>query len=144
MTKWDTRFLDLAERIAAWSKDPTTKVGAVIVRDDRTLASVGFNGFPRGVEDSEERLHDRDTKLAMTVHAEVNAILSAHEPVKGHTLYVSPLFCCANCAAAIVQSGIRRVVARSKGDTSRWQASFDAAGAILREGGVEFTVERTS
>ena len=62
LSKWDERFIELARLVAAWSKDPSTKVGAVIVRPDRTVASVGFNGFARGVDDTEERLNDRALK----------------------------------------------------------------------------------
>lgn len=104
--KWHQRFLELAAHVAQWSKDPSTKVGAVIVRPDRTIASVGYNGFPRGVEDT---YTTREDKLMRTVHAEANAILSAREPLHGYTLYVTPLHPCANCAALIIQSGIKYV-----------------------------------
>ena len=77
--KWDGRFLDLATFIAEWSKDPSTKVGAALVRPDRTIVSVGFNGFPRGVLDHAERYQDRSTKYEMVVHAEMNALLSSRE-----------------------------------------------------------------
>lgn len=137
MSNWDTRFLALAEHVASWSKDPSTKVGAVIVRRDKTIASLGFNGFPRGVPDKPEWLEDRPTKYAMTLHAEVNAILSSPETVRGMTLFVAPLHPCANCAAIIVQSGIRRVVARMDGPPERWADSFAHAGNIFRLAGVE-------
>ncbi len=68
--KWDRRFIELARHIAGWSKDPSTKVGCVIVNSDRTIASIGYNGLPRGVIDTPERLGLRDAKLAMTLHAE--------------------------------------------------------------------------
>jgi dCMP deaminase len=108
---WDKRFLELAALVGGWSKDPSTKVGAVIVRPDRTIASLGYNGFPRGVDDTYK---DREHKLLRTVHAEMNAILSAREPVNGYTLYVTPLCPCSNCAAAIIQSGIKRIVYNRK------------------------------
>lgn len=131
---WDDRFLDLAELIGSWSKDPSTKVGAVIVRPNKTIASVGYNGFPRGVLDYYE---SREEKLMKTVHAEMNAILSASESLKGCTLYVSPLFPCSNCAAAIIQSGIKRVVARMEQVRPEWQRSFDIAMEMFRSTGVE-------
>lgn len=134
MDKWTGRFLDMAELVGSWSKDPSTKVGAVIVRPDRTIASLGYNGFPRGVSD--EYL-DRDHKLLRTVHAEMNAILSAREPLNGCTLYVSPLFPCANCAAAIIQSGVSAVVARMGTVRVEWQASFDAAADIFCQAQVQ-------
>jgi dCMP deaminase len=133
MDKWNERFLSMAELVGSWSKDPSTKVGAVIVRPDRTIASLGYNGFPRGVKDEYQ---DRDHKLLRTVHAEMNAILSAREPMKGYTLYVSPLFPCANCAAAIIQSGVSTVVARMGALRPEWQTSFDAAADLLAQAGV--------
>ena len=60
MTKWDVRFLELAKQIASWSKDPSTQVGCVVVGPDREIRSTGFNGLPRGIEDSEERLNNRE------------------------------------------------------------------------------------
>lgn len=141
VAKWDDRFLDLADTVASWSKDPSTKVGAVIARPDRTIASVGFNGFPRGVDDSGERLEDRPVKYGITVHAELNAVLSAHEPVRGYTLYVSPLHPCSNCAAAVVQAGIVRVVARVEGTPERWEQSFALASMIFAEAGVEVVLK---
>jgi dCMP deaminase len=128
LDKWTERFLSMAELVGSWSKDPSTQVGAVIVRPDRTIASLGYNGFPRGVKDD---YLDRDHKLLRTVHAEMNAILSAREPLNGCTLYVSPLFPCANCAAAIIQSGVSAVVARMGAVRVEWQASFDAAADIF-------------
>ena len=76
MDNWDKRFLDLAEHVAGWSKDPSTQVGCVIVNDKRVVVGLGYNGFPRGVEDTPERLNDRPTKYLMVQHAEVNAILN--------------------------------------------------------------------
>ena len=61
-SKWDLRFLELANHISSWSKDPSTKVGCIIVGADREIRSTGFNGFPRGIDDSEERLTDREEK----------------------------------------------------------------------------------
>lgn len=107
---WDQRFLNLAAEVGSWSKDPSTKTGCVIVRPDRTIASVGYNGFPRGVRDDSDRLNDRPTKYQMVVHAEVNAVLSAHGSVGGCTLYSHPWPPCASCAGVIIQSGIKKVV----------------------------------
>lgn len=111
MSDWDARFLSLAAHIATWSKDPSTKCGAVIVRPDRTIASLGYNGFPRGVEDTPHLLNNREEKYKRVVHAEVNALLFAREPVKGYALYTWPFLPCCRCAAQIIQSGIERVVA---------------------------------
>lgn len=133
--KWDRRFMELAKLVAGWSKDPSSTVGAVIVRPDRTICSVGFNGLPRGVEDHPERLLDRDKKLQYMVHAEANAILSAREPLNNYSLYVWPFHPCCHCAAAIIQSGIREVHCP---DTTvlRWSESFDVAKVMFTEADV--------
>jgi len=137
INKWDYRFLELAAHVGSWSKDPSTKVGAVIVRGDRTIASVGFNGFPRGVDDAPERYADRPTKYMMTVHAELNAILSAKEPMtQKHVLYVSPLHPCANCAAAIIQSGIKTVVFPIVMHRPDWEDHFKIARQMFLEAGI--------
>ena len=75
--KWDGRFLSLATHISNWSKDPSTKVGCVVVGPDREIRSTGFNGFPRGIADTDERLSDRDLKYPLICHAEENAIMHA-------------------------------------------------------------------
>lgn len=109
MEKWDRRFLDLAEYISAWSKDPRTKVGAVIVDHERRVVSLGYNGFPRGVLDDERRYIDRPTKHLFVAHAERNALDNAPHSVEGCTLYV-PLMPCNECAKSVIQKGIQRVV----------------------------------
>jgi dCMP deaminase len=134
--KWVARFTDLAKEISTWSKDPSSQVGAVIVRPDRTIASIGFNGFPRGVEDSPERIANRDTKLLYTIHAEMNAILSAKEPLNGYSLFVWPFQPCAHCAASIIQAGIRDVYCPFNAHLDsyeRWKDSFQAALQMFDE-----------
>jgi dCMP deaminase len=137
MTDWDRRFLDLAEHIGGWSKDPSTKTGCVIVRPDRTVASFGYNGFPRGVSDFEERLADRQVKYAMVVHAEANAVLSAYERLAGYTAYTH-LAPCSSCAGLLIQAGIVRVVAPHSTvyQLERWADSFNVARTMLDEAGV--------
>lgn len=138
--KWDTRFLTMAELVASWSKDPSTKCGAVIVRPDRTVASVGFNGFPRGMDDDGELYAQRAVKYSRVVHAEMNAILSAKEPVRGYTLYTYPhglAPTCERCAVHVIQAGITRVV-HWWADTEmsrRW--SPETSLSFYREAGVE-------
>lgn len=131
--KWDQRFLDLARHISDWSKDPSTKVGAVIVRPNKTIVSVGYNGFPRTVRDDKSLYEDRPTKLFRTVHAEVNAILTAGQSVKGCILYVWPLHPCANCAGIIIQSGIARVVAFMTSQPKAWEENFAVAKQLFDE-----------
>ena len=132
---WHYRFMDLAEHIADWSRDPSTKVGAVIVRPDKTVASLGFNGFPRGVADDAARYADRAIKYEMIVHAEMNAILHAREPLHGYSLYVWPFHPCARCAAAIIQSGIKTIYTLPS-DNDRWKDTFAVAQTMFDESGV--------
>lgn len=134
-SKWIARFLDLTKEIASWSKDSGTKVGAVIVRPDRTICSVGFNGFPRGIEDSPSAIADRDTKLLRTIHAELNAILSAKESLVGYSLFVWPFQPCSQCAAAIIQSGIVDVYCPFNDHLAheRWSESFKSALQMFDE-----------
>lgn len=133
--KWDTRFMNLATFISSWSKDPGLKVGAVISKG-KHIVSVGYNGFPQGVPDKREWLDDRATKLRMTIHAEVNAILSAKRDLAGCTLYVWPLPPCSDCAALIIQSGIDRVVSLAEyGD--RWAESIELGSMMMEEAEVK-------
>ena len=135
---WRDRFFALARLVATWSKDPSTQVGAVIVRPDRTIVSVGYNGFPRGTDDHHQLLNNRETKLRRTVHAEVNAILTAKQDLSGCTLYVTPLHPCASCAGIIVQSGIKEVCAElAKEPNQSWIEDFNAASRMFKEAGVQ-------
>lgn len=134
--KWDRRFLDLAEHIARWSKDPSTQVGAVIVRPDRTIASHGFNGFARGLPDDPALYADREFKIATVVHAEENALLNTTGSLEGCTLYVSGLPPCASCASKIIQKRIARVVAYDAEVPERWRRNMAWAADNLRIAGV--------
>lgn len=134
----DRRYLERAKLAAQSSKDPSTQVGAVVIREDGTVASEGYNGFPRGVQDSKERYTDREFKLQAVVHAEPNAIVNAREPLAGMTMYTT-LHPCAQCAALIVQAGIERVVCEEidlDKAPERWRSNMKIAQIILREGGV--------
>jgi len=106
----------------------------VIVRPDRTVASVGFNGFPRGIADTEERLNDRLTKYSLVTHAEVNAILTAREPLHGYTIYTT-FFSCSNCAKLVIQAGIKRIVSPIF-DLERWADSLKLSQEMYDEAGV--------
>ncbi|AFC85696.1 deoxycytidylate deaminase [Frateuria aurantia] len=135
LDKWDQRFMDVARLVASWSKDPSTKVGAVLVHpQQKRIVSTGYNGYPRSLEDDGGL--DRDRKLSRTIHAEMNAILHAREPTEGLTLYVTPLPPCDRCAAHIIQAGIRRVV-YAGGDLGRWASSASASLAYFGEAGIE-------
>lgn len=142
LDKWDRRFLELASTVAMWSKEPRKKVGACIVRPDRSIASLGFNGFPRGVDDSQDRLDNRELKNYIAVHAETNAILSARANLEGCTLYVTPLLPCSACAGSIVQAGIKRVVAYCGQISDDWAKSAVVTEMIFNEAGVKYVFIR--
>jgi dCMP deaminase len=135
---WDQRFLYLAASVAAWSKDPSTKVGAVAVRQRRVLAT-GYNGLPAGMIDSAERLLNRDVRLALTIHAELNLVTFAARHgicLEGSTVYVYPLLPCSNCATSLIQVGIAQVVAPAFVMPMRWQESIARAKQAFTEAGV--------
>jgi dCMP deaminase len=135
ITKWDERFLKLAELVATWSKDPSTQVGAVIGDNQNRIVSTGFNGFPRGILDDSEVT--RDVKLMRTIHAETNALLFAQRDVSGMTIYVTH-HPCANCAAKIIQSGITRVVVNKINNSfaDRWDDQITEALKMFKEASI--------
>lgn len=139
MSKWDIRFLELAEHIAGWSKDPSTKVGCIIVGADREIRSTGFNGFPRGIEDTLERLTDREQKYPLICHAEENAIMHAARigvSLKGCTAYVTwpP---CTRCARSLIQAGIDVIVYPQSAEIpERWSEEIGISMSMLSEAGM--------
>lgn len=136
--KQDVYGLSEARFQARNSKDPSTKCGAVILRPtDGSIVSTGWNGLPPGIDDAPERLHNRETKLMITLHAEENALLRAREPVDGYTMYVWPFQPCAHCAAVAIAKGIRRIVTIDCSLPARWLANMTLAGAILDEAEIE-------
>ena len=140
-SKWDLRFLRLAEETATWSKDPSTKVGCVIVDPDTNrIAGVGFNGFPRGMCDHKELYENRETKYSRTIHAEVNAVLNSSGSLEGYTAYVTAPPC-TNCALVLIQAGISRVVCcRPSADLlSRWADSISKTKGFFAEAEVEYS-----
>ena len=139
--KWDRRFLALAEYIAQWSKDPSTQVGAVIVDSQNRVLSLGFNGFPRGIEDSPERLENRELKYKMIVHGERNALLFAQGSVEKCRLYTWPFMPCSVCAGMIIQAGIIEVIAPVS-DNPRWIEDFNLAKGLFQEAGVNVRLLR--
>ena len=137
--KWDSRFLKLAEHVASWSKDPSTQVGCVVASDNKKVVALGYNGFPKGIEDTEERLNDRPTKYQHMVHSELNALANARGPVEGCTVYTWPFAPCAECMKLMITYGIKRVVypAASQELRDRWGAKLDFAVELANEAGVE-------
>jgi len=130
--KWDIRYLELARFASNWSKDPSTKTGAVIVDQNNYVISLGFNGLPRNVLDTEERLNNRDLKYKMIVHCERNAIIAAKRDLTGCTLYTYPFMSCSPCAGLVIQAGIARCVAPFN-DNPRWQEDFKISKQMFSE-----------
>lgn len=134
--KWHSRFVDLAKHISEWSKDPSTKVGAVIVDEKRRIISTGYNGFSIGVEDTDDRLYNRDIKYEMIVHGEINAIVFARQDLTNTTLYTYPFMPCSRCASIVIQSGIKTVVA-PENHNPRWTESFALSTKLFNESNVK-------
>ena len=141
ITERDKKNLKLTEQIALiYSKDPSTKVGAYIVDQDNRPVGIGYNGFPRGVKDTYERLNNRDVKLKYVVHAEANAIVNSnHQDCSECTLYVWPLEPCPHCAGLIINKGIRRIVCLEGTSGSKWSVEYQFSKSMFKEAGV--TVE---
>lgn len=143
--KWDRRYLDIAKEVSKWSKDPSSKLGAVVVSKENRIVGTGYNGFPIDVEDSEERYNNRELKYELVVHAEVNALISAEGKTRESTLYVYPGWgspcMCTGCCKSAIQSGIKRVVGllRPIDDErfKRWEASLKLAQMMCDEAGIE-------
>jgi dCMP deaminase len=138
--KWDKRFLNLAKETANWSKDPSTKIGAVVADDKHRILSIGYNGFPRSVIER-HRWEDREVKYKFVVHAEMNAIYNATYngvSLDGSTLYIWGLPCCSECAKGVIQVGIRRVVMPKMEYPDSWHESFKLSAQMFREANVDY------
>ena len=138
MTKsWTDYFLAMAHLVASKSKDPSTKVGCVVITEDNVVAATGYNGLPRGVEDRADRM-ERPAKYLWTSHAEENAVAQAARvgmKLKGGTAYVTHMPC-SRCARTLIQAGIETVVV-DRGTTSMPQEEFDVAMQMFKEAGVD-------
>jgi dCMP deaminase len=146
MNKWDQRYLALAKEVSTWSKDPSTQVGAVTVGSKKEVLSQGFNGFPRGIDDTDERYHHRETKYKLVVHAEMNAIYNATysgTSLDGATLYVYGLPICSECAKGIIQVGIKKVVVEKSKELDNWNESVQLSQKMFDEAGVELIITQT-
>jgi dCMP deaminase len=133
--KWDRRFLSLCRHISEWSKDPSTKVGAIIT-DGIKVISLGFNGLPQQIPDYPELLNSREVKYKHIIHAETNAILTAHRNLSGCTIYTFPFLPCTRCASEIVQSGISRVVSIVCQE-ERWKAELAESRHFMKLCGMD-------
>ena len=134
--KWDLRYLQLAEEVSKWSKDPSSKIGAVAVGSKGQVLSQGYNGFPRGVLDGPNRLNNREEKYRYIVHAEMNLIYNATYngvSLDGSTLYVTGLPVCSECAKGVIQVGIKRVVMPKQEIKENWKESWDMSKQLFKE-----------
>ena len=139
--KRNARFMQLAQLISTWSKDPSTKVGCVIVSPEKTILSMGYNGFPRGVNDNIPSRQERPTKYDFVVHAEENALLNAGRNgtrLSGGVLYVT-LPPCTRCAGSIIQSGIKEVIylePEVQKQIPGWRDTLDISFTMFKEAGI--------
>ena len=144
LNKWDKRYLALAKEVSTWSKDPSTQVGAVTVGGKKEVLSQGFNGFPRGIEDTPERYNHRETKYKFVVHAEMNAIYNATysgTSLDGATLYIYGLPICSECAKGIIQVGIKKVVIEKSKELDNWNESLRLSKEMFSEANVEMIIK---
>lgn len=135
-SRWDKRFLGLCEHISQWSKDPSTKVGAVIT-DGRKIVSIGFNGLPKQIPDDPDILNNREEKYKYIIHAEMNAILASDSAsLRGCIMYTFPFLPCTNCSSMLIQSGIRRVVSFNCTD-ERWKSTLEQSKRFLEKSHID-------
>lgn len=143
MTSWDKKYIRLAREISSWSKDPSKQIGAVAIGEKGQVLAQGYNGFPRGIEDTDERLNHRQTKYKYVVHAEMNCIYNATYngvSLNGSTMYIYGLPVCSECAKGLIQVGIKRVVSTPITDATpeTWVESTKLTKEIFEEAGVKY------
>lgn len=139
LAEWDLFQLRLARQYSTMSKDPSTKVGAVVCdSDSKHVFGLGYNGFPSYIEDSHEFLNTREKKLQYMDHAETNAINKAWGKVHGSTIVVYPFISCIKCAGSVIEEGISRVVTLDY-TPERWKSEFEESERMLKEAGIEVT-----
>ena len=140
MKKWNIRFLKLAKEISTWSKDPSTKVGSLVVDKNKRIVSTGYNGFPKGINDSSNRYNDRDIKYPMVLHSEMNCLLFAQRDLIDCTIYIYPMPPCARCSSAIIQSNIKKIVSimPTKDQMKRWGDDFGLSKQMYNEANIDF------
>ncbi len=142
--KWHKRFMEVAELVKTWSKDPSTKVGAVVVGPDREIRSTGYNGLVRGVDDNKPERLERPTKYDFFEHAERNAVYNAcliGASLKGCVIYVTSMPC-PDCARAIIQSGIKMVVTHKvtideNSPANTWRDKLIYSEEMFKEAGID-------
>ena len=144
--KWIKRYLELADHVASWSKDPSRKIGAVAIGSQGQVLAQGYNGFPRGISDTPGRYNNRDTKYKYVVHAEMNCIYNAADngvSLRGSDLYVTGLPTCSECAKGVIQVGIKRVFMRADVPEA-WIDSWNLTQTLFKEAGVKYELVASS
>ena len=137
MKKWDTRFMRLAREVSSWSKNAGIKIGVVIVNPERRIIGTGYNGFPAKLSDSSSNYENNTIKHLRMIHGEMNAIFNSVAPLANGTMYVYGCTPCAQCAGAIIQNRISRVLVHSTVDTPRsWKKSVQEAKSMFNEAGI--------
>lgn len=144
MVNWDIKFLKMAKEVATWSKDPSSQIGSICVGSKREILATGYNGFPRGIADTIDRLENRTLKYHFVVHAEMNVIYNATYngvSLDGATMYVHGLPICSDCAKGIIQVGIKRVVMPQipQDIDEKWRISWALSKKLFREANIEVT-----
>jgi dCMP deaminase len=142
MNKWDDYFIGFARHASTKSKDRSSKVGAVIVKNKHVI-STGYNGFPSGVDDDVPERHERPLKYSWTIHAEENSIALAAKygiACEGASIYVTPFHPCSRCAGSIVQAGIKEVIIDDKIVNPRYEEDFKIAKEIFDASGVKVRI----
>lgn len=143
MNKWSKRYLEMAKNVASWSKDPSTKVGAVAVGVHGQILSQGFNGFPRGIKDLPQRLENREEKYKFVVHGEMNCIYNSclnGTSLAGSSIYVYGLPVCSECAKGLIQVGVSKVVMQHPRNIPEiWAERYQTSEQMFREAGIPAT-----
>lgn len=143
--KWHNRFMEMAELVATWSKDASTKVGAVVVGENKEIRSTGYNGMVRGIDDNIPERSERPVKYDFFEHAERNAVYNAcliGASLKGCVIYVTAMPC-PDCARAIIQSGIKMVITKKLPPIDKntpkgtWRDKVVYSEQMFKEAGVE-------
>lgn len=142
MNKWNRRYFELAKLISTWSKDPSKKIGVVAIGNKGQILSTGYNGFARNIPDSEDILNNREEKYKYIIHGEQNAIYNAclnGISLENSTLYIYGLPICHECANAIIQVGVTKVMMQYQGDVSnKWNESSKLAKKNMKRAGITF------
>jgi len=146
LSHWDKRYLQIAKQISLWSKDPSTQVGAIVIGKHGQVLAQGYNGFPRKINDTIERLKNREEKYKYTIHAEMNCIYNASLSgisLENGSLYVYGLPICSECAKGIIQVGIIKVIALfpQKNVSDKWKASSNLSMEMFDEAGIQYYFE---